>query len=178
MLPHVRVTERDGELWVEGNRFLGYLDEPASWRSGPVATGDLGSVDSDGYLSISGRRKHLLISSFGRNIAPEWVESELLADGLLRQAVVLGDDRPWCIALVYPADAGSSDSAIAAAITAANERLPDYARIRDWIRLQQPLSAANDLLTANGRPRRQRIAVHFAAAVDQCYPPLKESRAL
>ncbi|MEQ9395376.1 AMP-binding protein [Haliea sp.] len=178
VLPHVRVTERDGELWVEGNRFLGYLDDPASWMSGPVATGDLGSIDSDGYLSISGRRKHLLISSFGRNIAPEWVESELLADGLLRQAVVLGDDRPWCIALVYPADAGSSDSAIAAAITAANERLPDYARIRDWIRLQQPLSAANDLLTANGRPRRQRIAVHFAAAVDQCYPPLKEFRAL
>lgn len=177
VLPHVRVTERDGELWVEGNRFLGYLDDPASWHSGPVATGDLGRIDSDGYLTVSGRRKHLLISSFGRNISPEWVESELLADGLLRQAVVLGDDQPWCVALVYPTDIGCDDSAITAAIAAANARLPDYARVRDWIRLQQPLSAAADLLTANGRPRRERIAVHFAAAIEQCYPPLKESRA-
>ncbi|MDO8860830.1 AMP-binding protein [Haliea sp. E1-2-M8] len=177
VLPHVRVTEREGELWVEGNRFLGYLDDPASWECGPVATGDLGRIDSDGFLTVSGRRKHLLISSFGRNISPEWVESELLAGGVLRQAVVLGDDRPWCVALVYPADTGCDDSAIAAAIAAANERLPDYAQVRDWIRLQQPLSAAADLLTANGRPRRKQIAVHFAAAVEQCYPPMKESLA-
>lgn len=178
VLSHVRVTEQDGELWVEGNRFLGYLDDPVSWQSGAVATGDLGRIDSDGYLTVSGRRKHLLISSYGRNIAPEWVESELLADGVLRQVVVLGDDRPWCIALVYPTDSGCSDSTIAASIAAANECLPDYARARDWIRLQQPLSAATDLLTANGRPRRERIAAHFAAAIEDCYSPLMESRAL
>ncbi len=175
VLPHVRVTEREGELWVEGNRFLGYLGDPVSWQSGPVATGDLGSVDADGYLTVSGRRKHLLISSFGRNISPEWVESELLADGVLRQAVVLGDDRPWCVALVYPADAGCSDAEIAATIAAANEQLPDYARVGDWIRLAQPL-ASDDLLTANGRPRRAQIAAHFAADVAQCYSPLKESQ--
>ncbi len=177
VLPHVRVTERDGELWVEGNRFLGYLDDPASWQSGPVATGDLGSIDGDGFLTVSGRRKHLLISSYGRNISPEWVESELLADGVLRQAVVLGDDRPWCVALVYPADTGCGDAAIAATIATANERLPDYARVGRWIRLATPL-ASNDLLTANGRPRRALIAARFAAAVDQCYSPLKESQAL
>ena len=178
VLPHLQVTERDGELWVEGNRFLGYLDDPGSWASGPIATGDLGSIDSDGYLTVTGRRKHLLISSFGRNISPEWVESELLAGGVLRQSVVLGDDRPWCMALVYPTDTNCSDSAVAAAIAAANERLPDYARVRDWIRLQQPLTAANAFLTSNGRPRREMIARHFAVAIEHCYRIPKEYRAL
>ena len=174
VLPHVRVSVSAGELVVDGNRFLGYLDDPRSWQSGPVATGDLGHIDADGFLAVSGRRKHLLISSFGRNISPEWVESELLADGCLRQVVVLGDDRPFCVALVYPTRADCSDTEIAASIAAANAGLPDYARAQRWIRLPSPLSAENGLLTENGRPRRDRIAAHFAASLDTCYLPEKE----
>jgi len=174
VLPHVKVSVRDGELMVDGNRFLGYLGDPASWASGPVATGDLGQLDAEGFLTVSGRRKHLLISSYGRNISPEWVESELLADGCLLQAVVLGDARPFCVALVYPARQDISNAQINASIEAANAALPDYARVQDWIRLAAPLSADNGLLTENGRPRRTRIAEHFAARLAQCYLPEKE----
>tara|TARA_E500000305_G_scaffold33463_3_gene25408 strand:+ start:11288 stop:12796 length:1509 start_codon:yes stop_codon:yes gene_type:complete len=174
VLPHVKVSVRDGELMVDGNRFLGYLGDPASWGSGPVATGDLGQLDTRGFLTVSGRRKHLLISSYGRNISPEWVESELLADGCLLQAVVLGDARPYCVALVYPARQDISNAQINASIEAANAALPDYARVQDWIRLASPLSADNGLLTENGRPCRARIAEQFAARLAQCYLPEKE----
>ncbi|MDP5063340.1 MAG: AMP-binding protein [Haliea sp.] len=174
VLPHVEVSVRNGELMVDGNRFLGYLDDPPSWHPGPVPTGDLGHLDAQGYLSVSGRRKHVLISSFGRNISPEWVESELLADGCLRQVVVLGDDRPFCVALVYPAQPDCSDAAIEASVTAANMSLPDYARVGAWIRLLHPLSADNALLTENGRPRRALIAEHFYERVALCYSLEKE----
>ena len=102
------------------------------------------------------------------------MESELLADGCLLQAVVLGDARPFCVALVYPARQDISNAQINASIEAANAALPDYARVQDWIRLASPLSADNGLLTENGRPRRVRIAEHFAARLAQCYLPEKE----
>ena len=67
-----------------------------------MATGDLGYIDYDGFVFIEGRLGNRLISSFGRNISPEWVESELLAGPLLAQAVVVGDAKPYCAALVHP----------------------------------------------------------------------------
>lgn len=82
-----------GHILVAGNTHLGYLgDEPAGdeW----LDTGDLGARDADGFLSVSGRAKNLLITSFGRNISPEWLESELIQAIGARQAVVFGDGDP------------------------------------------------------------------------------------
>ncbi|MCU0889733.1 MAG: AMP-binding protein, partial [Rubritepida sp.] len=89
-LPHVEVDVVDGEIVVRGGVMLGYAgasEGPAGvWR-----TGDVGHVDEDGFLHITGRRRNVLISAFGRNVSPEWVESELLASGAILQAVVFGD---------------------------------------------------------------------------------------
>jgi len=79
LLPHLDIQIIDGEIHIIGNSFLGYLNDPASWHTKSVATGDLGYIDDDGFLQLQGRKKHLLISSYGRNINPEWVESEILA---------------------------------------------------------------------------------------------------
>jgi long-subunit acyl-CoA synthetase (AMP-forming) len=178
-LPHVRVVIADGEIRVAGNAMLGYAGEPDSWGQAEIATGDLGYLDADGFLFIDGRKKNLLISSYGRNIAPEWVESEALAedalgdgarvDGVLAECLVFGDARPWCVALLTPRDTAASDPAIQQSIDRCNARLPDYARIRRWQRLAQPLAASRDLLTENGRPKRQAVAARYRNAIDTLY---------
>ncbi len=164
-LSHARVLIENGEVVVCGNNFLGYVGEPASWYPSAVHTGDLGNLDNDGFLHLHGRKKNLLISSFGRNISPEWVESELLAGALLAQAIVIGDAQPCCAALVFPRRAEVGDNDIQALIDTVNCRLPDYARIRRWSRMSQPLAAIPGLLTENGRPRRAAIHAHFAAEI-------------
>lgn len=168
-LPHLRVELIDGEIHVGGNAMLGYAGDPGSWGQETIATGDLGSLDAEGFLHIEGRRKNLLISSYGRNISPEWVESELLADGSLADCVVFGDARPWCVALVSPRSESQSDEAIEASIRRCNEALPDYARIRGWQRLPETLGHSSGLTTDNGRPRRAAIHSRYAALIDALY---------
>ncbi len=175
LLPHVRVDTADGEIVVGGSAMLGYVNQPDSWYPAEVRTGDLGHVDADGFLHIDGRCKNLLISSYGRNISPEWVESELLASHVLAQAVVVGDQRPWCAALVYPAAADMDEATIDAWIRQVNGQLPDYARIADWRCLPEPLTPASGLLTNNGRPRRESIADRYATLIDAMYEDRPEA---
>ncbi|MFV8816550.1 AMP-binding protein [Haliea sp. E17] len=169
VLPHVRVRVRENRVLVSGNAFLGYLDQPGSWHRDEVDTGDLGSIDAEGFLTITGRSRNVMISSFGRNISPEWVEAELLASGSILQAVLIGDQRPWCSALLWPAGGLNVTAAINATIDRVNAGLPDYARVRQWHLLDEPLSIGNGLLTANGRPRRDAIARHYAQEIDWIY---------
>ncbi|HEY0961805.1 MAG TPA: AMP-binding protein [Pseudomonadales bacterium] len=168
-LPHLSVTLDDGEILVSGNAMLGYVGEARSWYRKRIATGDLGYLDSDGFLHISGRSKNLLISSYGRNIAPEWVESELLAAPAVAEAVVLGDARPYCIALLTPASPQLDDAVLAAAVAAANARLPDYAHVKRWIRLSRPLAGQAEFMTPAGKPRRDRIEQAWHADVAALY---------
>lgn len=167
-LQHARVSVRDGELFVEGVRMLGYLGDEVS-RHGPVATGDLGHIDDDGFVHITGRRKHLFITAFGRNVSPEWVESELLQHPAFAQAVVHGEARPFNIAIAWLRDPALGDEALRAALDAVNRALPDYARVRDIVRADALFTFADGLLTSNGRPRRDAILARHADAVEACY---------
>ena len=168
-LKHVRIQEQNGEIIIEGNAMLGYVGAPESWGRAAIASGDLGYVDSEGFLHIEGRSKNVIISSYGRNIAPEWVESELQASPILAEVVVLGDARPWCVALVTPRIAELPDSVIDDVIATANSRLPDYAQVKQWQRLPSPLAANPALLTANGRPKRAAIAELYHQQVEALY---------
>jgi long-subunit acyl-CoA synthetase (AMP-forming) len=162
----------DGEILVAGERFLGYLGGGDAPARGPLATGDLGTVDADGFVTITGRRKNIYITSFGRNVSPEWPEAELAAEPAIAQAAVFGEAEPQSRAVIVPSAADVADDALAAAVRRANGRLPDYARIARWVRAASPFTAANGLATANGRPRREAIrelhAVALAAAVPVC----------
>jgi long-subunit acyl-CoA synthetase (AMP-forming) len=188
VLPHTQVEIRDGEIYVK-SAFLGYLGDPAATQAaatdGWVATGDLGFVDADGYLFVQGRRKNLLISSFGRNIHPEWVEGELLKSGLIHQAMVVGDGQPYCAALIVVNPAVLSQLALASGVDAAdetaqelliqgwidkvNQQLPDYAQVRRWHRVQLPFSTHDQTLTDNHRPRRAQIMMREQAALQRLY---------
>jgi long-chain acyl-CoA synthetase len=169
VLPHLNVSIEQGEIVVTGNAFLGYINEPESWSKEKVYTGDLGFFDDNHYLHINGRKKNLLISSFGRNINPEWVESELLSSGLLQQCVVFGDAKPYCVSLLYPRDNNTSDQTIQSLIDSVNQQLPNYAQIVKWTKLTEPMTFANNLLTSNGRPVREKILHHYAHRIEQLY---------
>lgn len=160
-LPHVQVRiAEDGEVLVAGSTLLGYLGEPpvtGQWW----ATGDVGHLDEEGYLYLDGRKKHQFITSFGRNVNPEWVEAELSQSGVIAQAFVHGEALPRNLALLWPLDPGISDEAIEQAVQQCNARLPDYARVHAWRRLPVPLSTLDETLTANGRPRREAILQRY-----------------
>jgi long-chain acyl-CoA synthetase len=166
-LRHVEIAiDGRGEIHVGGPAIGGYIGgEHVAQR---FATGDLGSLDADGFLHISGRRKNLFITSFGRNVAPEWVEGELCDEAPIAQAAVFGESRPWNIAVIVPAPT-ANEVQLDAAIEAANRRLPDYARVADYIIADGPFEPANGQLTTNGRNRRATIWNRYGARLTALY---------
>ncbi|MCB1628378.1 MAG: AMP-binding protein, partial [Xanthomonadales bacterium] len=165
-LDHVQVRVVDGRIEVRTAVPTHYLGDAPGAGPQWLDTGDLGEFDAAGFLHVSGRAKHLLISSFGRNIAPEWVESELALCPAVAQAIVIGDARPWCAALIVPRP-GQAE-ALPAQLAELNARLPDYARIQQF-RLVRPFSPADGTLTDNGRLRRDVIAAREAAQINDIY---------
>jgi long-subunit acyl-CoA synthetase (AMP-forming) len=156
-LPHARLRLNSrGEIEIAGSLFSGYLGEAAS--SGEWwPTGDLGEIDAEGFVHVRGRIKHVLITAFGRNVSPEWVETALRSGPTLAQAVVFGDGEPALSAVVWPLTAALTDTQIQAGIDAANQTLPDYAQVRHWVRAQAAFAVDTGLATANGRPQRGAI---------------------
>jgi long-chain acyl-CoA synthetase len=178
-LPHAKVRIDDqGEIHVSGATMLGYLGD-SSDNSIPaiheIATGDRGYLDEDGYLHVIGRLKNILITSFGRNISPEWIEREILYAPEIAQAVVVGEGRPYLSVLLQPTSSAVTSAAITAVIARVNAGLPDYAKLGAWRQPDEPFSVANGLLTANGRPRRDQITSVHADLITNIYlHPIKE----
>ena len=166
----VKIGAND-EIIVKGRARSHYLGQPASAQGKPqeTHTGDIGYLDWDGYLYITGRLKNLMITSFGRNISPEWIESALIANPVVYQCAVFGDARPFCSALIISRPALHESSAIAAAVMQANEKLPEYARIKKWIIASEPFTPKNGMLAANGSLQRNTISQHYAQAIAALY---------
>jgi long-chain acyl-CoA synthetase len=101
----VKISD-DGEILVKGdNVCAGYWQDPAATgelidTDGWMHTGDLGRLEPDGYLRVTGRKKDLIITAYGKNISPEEIETSLRKEPLIAQAVVVGDDRPYLTALL------------------------------------------------------------------------------
>ena len=163
----VRVDER-GRILVRGNTHLGYLgDEPEAneW----LDTGDLGALNPAGFLSVKGRAKNLLITSFGRNISPEWLESELIQAVGACQAVVFGDGDPHLSALLVVQD-GRSPEQLRSSLSRLNAGLPDYARLEAVYIRRQLLTRAQGHITANGRPVRHQLQADLPTLLAGAFP--------
>lgn len=159
-LPHVRaVISPAGEILVQGRMFSGYLGEPVRDATSLLATGDTGYFDADGYLYVTGRLRERIITAYGRNVSPEWVEAELLAHPQIAQAAVIGDGRTRLCAVLVPN--GADSDALEAAVAATNARLPDYARIDSWLAATAPFTVASGELSTGGSPRREAIERHY-----------------
>ncbi len=169
-LPHVELrVGTDGEIFVRGAVLQGYVHEPrAPAADGWWPTGDLGYLDSDGFLYLTGRKKNMFITAFGRNVAPEWVERELVVEDGIVQAAVFGEASAINVAIVVPRP-GAGRTDIDSAIHSANARLPDYARVSAWILADSPFTVGNGLLTATGRPRRRAILETYSPRLNQLF---------
>jgi len=173
-LPHVHLAfADDGEILVSGTLFSGYLgqDKP-ELRDGYYATGDTGYLDDDGFLYITGRKKHIFITAFGRNVSPEWVERELTVHPGIAQAVVFGEARSFNVAVLSMRE-GMDVQAVEDAVNAANARLPDYARVHRWLLAEEAFSVANGLFTGTGRPRREAIWKMYKNRIESYYERMK-----
>jgi len=161
-LGHVQVSiSPEGEVLVLGSKMSGYLNQ--SEAPEVIHTGDAGYFDESGYLFISGRIKNLIVSSFGRNISPEWVESKLLASPLISQIAVFGEAQPYLSAVVVPAD-NATQQAVLTAVDRINRSLPDYARVQQLV-FSEPFSIADKTLTENGKLRRTIIERKYSASL-------------
>lgn len=170
LLPHVQVKlADDGEILVAGATMLGYTGMASDDYGNQFwPTGDLGDLDDDGFLTIHGRKKNVFITSFGRNVSPEWVESQLAQSAQISQAALFGEARPWNVALIVPAS-GATSQEIDAIVERVNAGLPDYARVREWLLAEAPFSVRNQQLTPNFRLRRDQIWQAYAPRIEALY---------
>ncbi len=156
-----------GELEVAGNHFLGYLGQEPSQIDDWLPTGDLASIDEEGFVCITGRCKNVIVSSYGRNISPEWVESELLSQTGVLQAAVFGEAQAFLVAVIFAPTLSASE--LQHAVEHANQALPDYAQVKKFLRTDKAFTLSNGLATSNGRNKREAIAEYFQMAMDQLY---------
>jgi len=175
-LPHISMcVADDNEILVKGSNFLGYTHAPASFEGdGWMPTGDIGYCDADGFWFLQGRKKNMFITSFGRNVSPEWIELELRHLPGVQQACVFGEAKPWNVAVItlsqdFISQKSTDNTTLAGSIAALNEQLPDYARIGQWLISRDPFSVDNGQLTPNGRLKREAIWQSYQHNIEALY---------
>jgi len=192
----IRLAE-DGEILVRGPLVAaGYLRpdggvEPIVDDQGWLATGDVGTLDDDGYLTITDRKKELIINSSGKNISPAQIESLLRAHPLIAQAVAIGDRRPYITALivldpeylpVWARAKGLTRAAVAdladhpdlraeitAAVSAANARLARPEQVKTFQVLPSTWTPESGELTPTLKLRRRVVQERYADVIDGLY---------
>ncbi|WKX73275.1 long-chain fatty acid--CoA ligase [Streptomyces sp. XD-27] len=188
----------DGEVWLRGGQlFTGYLGDPkatdAVLRDGWLATGDLGALDEDGYLTITGRKKEVLVTSGGKTVSPVPLEDRVRSHPLVSQCVVVGNDRPFVAALVTldpeavehwlrmrgkpdmpPAELVRDpdlETEIRRAVVAANTLVSQAESIRTFRILAAQFTEEQGLLTPSLKLKRKAIEKAYTAEVDALYRP-------
>jgi long-chain acyl-CoA synthetase len=167
----VRIAE-DGEILVRGELVMtGYWGRPeeteAVIRDGWLHTGDIGTLDAEGYLRITDRKRDIIVLSGGENISPARIEGLLVAEPAIAQAVVHGNGRPGLRALVVASE-GYDEMAVAAAVSNVNTRLAVTERIRKHA-VVAAFTIDNGLLTATQKVRRHLVFEHHRAVLEQIH---------
>lgn len=179
-LPGVQVKiAADGEVLIGGPcLFEGYYRDAAATaavlQDGWLHTGDLGEIDADGYLYITGRKKELIVSSNGKKIYPAHIEGLFKLEPVVSHVVLVGDRLPYVTALVTVNAAVAPVPEAAAAevrqaVARVNRRLASFERIRKFRILDRDFSIENGELTPTMKVRRARVLENFRALVDEMY---------
>ncbi len=164
----------DGEILLKGPQVMrGYLnrDGVSSFRNGWLVTGDVGEVTSEGHLKILGRKKNLIVTSYGKKIPVERLELALKCIVNVRECVVVGDNQPYCGAILWVDWLGSCRSQIDLAIQQLNLKLEHPAQIRRYVLLEsEDLGLGN---TESLKVNRQELLRRVETVFEQIYPPTK-----
>lgn len=192
----IKIAE-DGEIWLRGiNIMRGYWRNESGSREAFVEdwfrTGDLGTLDEDGFLTVTGRKKEMLVTAGGKNVAPTQLEDPLRAHPLIGQAVVIGDAKPFVGALisldpemvpVWVANNGIEEpltlteaanhpvilAELQKTVDRINENFSQAERIRKFAVLDRELTEASGHLTPSLKIKRARVMADFAEKVDEVY---------
>jgi len=195
----------DGEILVKGPCVTrGYHDNPQARAEaiddeGWLHTGDVGEIDADGYVYIRDRKKDLIITASGKNIAPQAVENALKAAPCVSQVAVYGDRKPYLVALVtldpaavkaWAADQGIASDDLTtvyndprfrayldAGIQRANQQLASYDTVKYYEVLPEDFTVENDLLTPTLKIRRRQIHARYHDLYESLYQPSKAEAA-
>jgi long-chain acyl-CoA synthetase len=185
----------DGEILVKGpNVFQGYYKNPEATAEtivdGWLHTGDIGEIDPDGFIKITGRKKDIIITAGGKNITPANLEAEIKQHPLVSQCVVIGDRRPYLVALVtldpetsaaYAKEEGlPSDLAelaksekvrasIQAHLDQVNEKFARVEQVKKFEILPQDLSQEGGELTPTMKVKRNVVADKYSGEVEKLY---------
>jgi long-chain acyl-CoA synthetase len=182
-LPGVEIRlADDGEILLRSNTvFAGYYrDEEATRETiddeGFVHTGDVGHLDDDGFLFITDRKKDIIVTAGGKNVAPQNLENELKAHRVISQALVVGDRRPYIAALVTvePEQTATMSpdeirDAVQAAVDAVNAERSRYEQIKRFTILPREFSLEEDEVTPTLKLRRKVILDHFSRELQSLY---------
>jgi len=200
-LPNVeeKIAE-DGEIMVRAPQVMkGYYNNPEATaevmtEDGWFLTGDIGEIDQDGYLKITDRKKELIITSGGKNIAPQIIENEFNTDQYIEMICAVGDDRKFISALVVPEfdlvrkwleeqtgekmndnrkliEHPKVKKLIEERIQIANRNLARYEQIKKWVVLDEPFTEETGELTPSQKKKRRVIYEKYKQQIESMYPP-------
>ncbi|MEY4301300.1 MAG: hypothetical protein RJA30_451 [Actinomycetota bacterium] len=187
----------DGEILLRGsNVLMGYHNNPAATAEAIVDgwfhTGDIGALDEDGFLTITGRKKELIITAGGKNVAPAPMEDPLRADPLIGQAVIVGDNKPFVACLIsldgemlpiwleshgLNRDMTISEAAthptiiaeVQSAVDRVNKTVSKAEAIKKFVILDTELTQESGHITPSLKVKRKAVAEDFAAQITEIY---------
>jgi long-chain acyl-CoA synthetase len=183
----IRIAE-DGEVLVRGPQVMaGYFDEPSGretvqpFRDGWLLSGDLGCLSPEGSLALNGRKKELFKTSYGKYVQPAKIESLLREIPGVAEAMLVGEERPYCVALLWVQgkvlDAGAGQL-IDRLVGQVNHGLSHPEQVKRWAVLTNDLSVEAGDLTANLKLKRQAIARRLEDVLEGLYDGVSPSQAI